>query len=212
MKKISIITSFFCLASLALSAQKNYEYQDTRRKNESFIRLQPRPVRMDVATFALGGISESVGTTPLQKIPFTFISSDSIAFEGQGIKAWVTLAPFNKEAHRLDYDEKYLIRIDRRTYYGNYGTLPETFVSDVKMIIYGDTVAIPKLAYSDLFNVHLSYLDKGIQRSTNAIYRSLDGRYTYLYLFSKDDAGSYEVTWVFDGKKYMRRVLDYDLL
>ncbi|HJY22640.1 MAG TPA: hypothetical protein VJ279_07120, partial [Hanamia sp.] len=58
----ALLFSFFC------SAQSNYDYQDTRRKNESFVRLQPKNVRADVATFALAGISESIGLTPLTKI------------------------------------------------------------------------------------------------------------------------------------------------
>lgn len=129
----------FC--SIWCSAQSNYEYQDYRKKNESFLKSSPRNVRADVATFALGGISESIGTTPLQKISYTSFGKDSMVFEGQGIKAKVKLAPFNKEGHRLDYDEKYLVRIDRKPFYGNYGVIPSTVISDVTLIIYGDTVA-----------------------------------------------------------------------
>lgn len=188
------------------------DYQDTRRKNESFLRLQPKDVRADVATFALSGISESVGALPLQKIPYTFISNNSIAFEGDGIKATIKISPFDPAKHKLNYDEKYLIRIDRKTYYGGYGSMPKTYISNVTMTIGNDTVLIPPVAYSDLYNLNLTYNDKGVKRTTNAIYKSKDGHRIYLYLFSKDNTGSYEVTWIIQDHKYLRRVLDYGFM
>ena len=194
------------------SAQSNYEYQDTRRKNESFVKLQPKNVRADVATFALGGISESVGTIPLKKVSYTSFGNDFMHFEGAGIKASVKSSPFDKTGHRLDYDEKYLTRIDRKPYYGRYGTLPSTHISNVSMIVDGDTVVIPKTAYFDLYNLNLTYSDKGVKRTTNAVYKSNDGHRIYLYLFSKDNTGSYEITWILQDKKYLRRVLDYGIM
>lgn len=200
------------LAPFWCAAQSNYDFQDTRRKNESFNKLQPRNVRADVATFALSGISESVNVDTLHKISYKSFGNDFMNLEGDGIKASVKLAPFDKTKHKLDYDEKYLIRIDRKTYYGNYGNVPFTYISNVSMIIDGDTVVIPKTAYFDLYNLNLTYNDKGVKRTTNAVYKSKDGHHIYLYLFSRDNSGSYEVTWIFQDKKYLRRVLDYGFM
>jgi hypothetical protein len=80
------------------------------------------------------------------------------------------------------------------------------------MIINNDTVFIPPAAYSDLYNLNLTYLDKGVERTTDAVYKSKDGNTIYLYLFSKDKTGSYEVTWIFQNRKYLRRVLDYGFM
>ncbi|MEO6682212.1 MAG: hypothetical protein ABIN48_05245 [Ginsengibacter sp.] len=187
-------------------------YTDTRRNRESFKRLQPKSLRTEVATFALSGISESVGTTPLQKISYTEFGNDFMNFEGEGIKASVKTAPFSEEGRRLDYDDKYLIRIDRKPYYGNYGFVPKTYISDVTLIIDGDTIVVPPVAYSDLYNLNLTYSDKGVRKTTNAIYKSPDGNRIYFYLFSRDNSGSYEVTWIFDNKQYARRVLDYGFM
>ncbi len=188
------------------------DFQDTRKKNESFARLQPKNIRADVATFALAGISESVGALPLQKISYKSFSSDSMTFEGDGIRATIKISPFDPAKHKLSYDEKYLVRIDRKTYYGSYGKIPKTYISNVTMTIGNDTVFIPPTAYSDLHNLNLTYNDKGVKRTTDAIYKSKDGQRVYLYLFSKDNTGSYEVTWIIQDGKYLRRVLDYGLL
>ncbi len=195
-----------------LAQSQDLNFTDSRRKNEGFARLQPKDVRADVATFALAGINESVGALPLQKISYSSLSNDSMSFSGDGIKAVIKISPFDPSKHKLSYDEKYLVRIDKRPYYGGYGSVPKTSVSEVLVIIGNDTVAIPSAAYDDLHNLQFTYSDKGVQRTTNAIYKSKDGHRIYLYLFSKDKTGNYEVTWIFQDKKYVRRVLDYDLL
>jgi hypothetical protein len=133
-------------------------------------------------------------------------------FEGDGIKAIIKTAPFDAAKHKLDYDEKYLIKIDRKTYYGGYGFIPKTYISNVVLTIGSDTVAIPPAAYSDLYNVNLTYMDKGVQRTANGIYRSKDMHKIYLYLFCRDNTGNYEVTWIIQDKKYFRRVIDYGFL
>ncbi|MDP4284990.1 MAG: hypothetical protein Q8891_11230 [Bacteroidota bacterium] len=202
---LGILYGFSCMA-------QGNDYQDTRRKTESFSRLQPKDIRTDVATFALSGISESVGALPLQKISYNTFSKDSMTFEGDGIKATINISNFDPAKHKLTYDEKYLIRINRKTYYGGYGSIPKTYISNVSMTIGNDTVLIPPSAYFDLYNLNLTYNDKGVKRTTNAIYKSKDGHRIYWYLFSKDNTGSYEVTWIIQDHKYLRRVLDYGFM
>lgn len=208
----SVFISIFILYGFSCSAQKYYDYQDTRRKNESFAKLPRTQIRADLATFTLSGIDEAVGKDELQKIPFTNFGSDFMNFEGDNIKASIKLLPFDKTKHKLDYDEKYLIRIDRKPYYGGYGTIPKTYIGNISIIVDKDTVAIPTAAYADLYNVNLTYTDKGTLRSRNGIYKSKDGHRIYLYLFCKDATGSYEVTWIIQDKKYLRRVLDYGFM
>ena len=200
------------LYAISASAQRFYDFQDTRRKNESFAKLPKNEIRADLATFTLSGIDEAVGKEELQKISFSKFGADFMNFEGEGIYAAVNLLPFDKSKHKFDYDEKYLIRIDRKTYYGNYGNMPKMHIGNIMLIIDKDTVVIPPAAYADLYNLNLTYTDKGTLRSRNAIYKSKDGHRIYLYLFCKDDTGSYEVTWIVQDKKYLRRVLDYGFM
>jgi len=202
----------FILYSISSGAQRFYEYQDTRKKNESFAKLPKTEIRMDLATFTLSGISESVGKEELKKIPFNKFGGDYMNFGGDDIKAFIKLSPFDAVKHKLDYDEKYLIRIDKKTYYGDYGNLPKTFISRVIVTIGNDTVAIPAAAYFDLYNLNLTYTEQGTLRSRNGIYKSKDGHRIYVYLFCKDATGSYEVTWIIQDKQYMRRVLDYGFM
>jgi len=197
---------FFCIA------QNNDDFQDTRRKNESFVRLPRNEIRSDLATFTLSGIIEAVGKDELKKVPFTTAGLNLMTIAEDDIKATIQLSPFDKTKHKLDYDEKYLIRIDKKSYYGGYGKIPKTYISRITLTKGRDTLEIPPLAYADLYNVNLTYLDQGVNRSRNAIYESKDGHRIYLYLFCNDMTGSFEVTWIFQDNKYQRRVLDYGFL
>jgi hypothetical protein len=202
---VTIFTSTFS------KAQDN-DMPDTRRKTESFARFHYPEIRADLATFTLAGTSESVGAIPLKKINYSTLTNSTITFDGDGIKAIVKIAPFDPKKHKLIFDEKYLLRIDRRPYYGGYPNVPKTSISTVSVIIDNDTVFIPPIAYSDLFNLNFTYTDNGAERTADAVYISKNGHNVYLYLFSKDNSGSYEVTWIIQDKKYLRRVLDYDLM
>lgn len=205
-------TGFLLCSTLYVAAQSDLDYQDTRKKTESFAKLKTPNLRTDLATFTLAGISESVGMTDLVKIPPSVIGKDFIQFDQDGIKAIIQLAPFDTAGHHFRYDDKYVTRIDKKTYFGNYGYLPKTHIQSISLIMDGDTVEVPSSVYDDLYNVNLTYNYNGTKRTGNAIYFSKTGHLLYLYLLSRDNTGSYEVTWIFQNKKYLRRVLDYDLM
>ena len=202
--------AFTLLTFLGANAQD--DINDTRKKNEGFAKVSQKDLRADLATFTLSGIDESIGKSELQKIAFTSSGANFMTFEGDDIKATVAIAPFDPSKHKLDYDEKTLIKIDKKTYYGGYGAVPKTVISNVTLVIGKDSVAIPSVAYFDLYNLNFTYKDKGTQRTRNAVYKSKDGHKIYLYLLCKDKTGNYEVTWIFQDKKYLRRVLDYGFL
>ena len=205
---------FVCILALGFHgfSQSKDDIPDTRRKTESFIRVPEKEIKADLAYFTMAGIDESVGKGEIAKVPFTSVGTDSMEFTGLNMRAIVKTAKFEPSKHKLIYDEKYLTRIDKKTYYGNYGQLPVKYISKVLVMIGKDTVNIPASSYADLYNLNLSYSDKGKQRSTNGIYLSKDKHTIYFYLFSKDSSGSYEVTWIIRDKKFVRRVLDYGFM
>ncbi|MEP6673793.1 MAG: hypothetical protein ABJA78_01510 [Ferruginibacter sp.] len=206
---VVLLSGLYCQAQYQLDEN----IPDTRNKRESFAKLPKDDVRTDVATFAMSAIDESMGRADLKKITFSSHTPNSMTFEGENVKAVVTTGLFDFNKHKLDYDEKYIIKIDKKTYYGSYPNMPKTTISNITMLIGKDTVAIPQSAYSDLYNLNLTYKDKaGKERSTNMIYFSKFDNRVYLYLFSKDETGSYEVTFVIHAGKYERRILDYGFL
>lgn len=212
--KIRLIVACLLCSSLGM-AQLNEDITDTRNRREGYAKLPKAGIRQELAGFTMSGIEESVGKLPLDKMPYTAQGPNFMRFENENVKAAVTIEAFDASKYKLEYDEKYLVKINKKTYYGGYPNVPKTKVSSVSFIIGKDTVAIPPIAYGDLYNLNLTYKDKGgKERSLNSVYFSKDKRTIYLYLYSKDTTyanASYEVTFVIQDKKYLRRVLDFDI-
>ena len=204
----------FAAFSFAARAQDD-DMPDYRSKKDSYAKMAEKDIKSDLATFTMAGIDESVGKTPLVRIPATNYGNNFMSFEGNNVKVEIKSAPFFPTQHKLDYaDEakKYLVKIDKKAYYGNYGSAPKTQIAAINIIIDKDTVAVPSTAYFDLYNPNFTYSEGGNQKSFNGVYLSPDKRTFYIYMLNRDNNGSYEVTWVIRDKKYLRRVVDYGFL
>lgn len=203
----------FLLGLVSVVCRAQDDFPDFRSKRENFVKMQEKDLRSDLASFAMAGIDESTGKLPLKKIPPKEANINFISFEGNGIEATITTTPFVAASHKLKYfDEKYLVRIDNKPYYGSYGVVPKTSIRSVTVLVNKDTVQIPEAAFADVFNPSFSYSNAGSQKTLDAVYLSGDNRTIYIYLLSKDTNGSYEITWVVRDKKYLRRVVDFGLL
>lgn len=189
------------------------DYPDYRSKKEIFSRIVEKDIRSDIASYSMGGIDESIGKLPLKTIPATGYGSNFISFGNNNIHVTITGGAFDPTKHKLGYfDEKYLVKIDIKSYFGNYGKVPKTTIEKVIVVIDNDTVAIPPAAFSDLYNPIFTVSEGGVQKSNNKVYLSADGRKIYVYMLKQESGGSYEVTWIIQDKKYLRRVVDFGFL
>lgn len=208
-----IISFVLLLMITGVSFGQDGDRPDYRSKKDNFSRIVEKDIRSDIASFSMGGIDESVGKLPLKTLPITGFGNDFITFAGNNIQVKVTSAPFDKTKHKLGfYEDNYLVKIDNKPYFGDYGKVPKTTVSNVTVIIDKDTVAIPPAAYNDLCNPIFSFYDHGVQKTQDKVYLSADGHKVYVYLLKQESGGSYEVTWVIQDKKYVRRVVDFGFL
>lgn len=189
------------------------DYPDYRSKKEMFTRILEKDIRADIASFAFGGLDESIGKLPLKTIPVSSVSANSISFMQDQVQVTVKSETFDATKHKLSYyDGKYLVRIDNKPYFGDYGKVPKTCISEVTVIIDRDTIQVPQTALSDLCNPVFSTSQNGVQQTNNKVYVSNDGRKVYVYLLKQERGGSYEVTWVIQDKKYLKRVVDFGFL
>lgn len=195
---------------ISLLAQ-DLPYPDYRTKRESFNKLTDKLLRADLASFAIGGLDESMGKLPLRKVPPSAYDRKSISFKDEKVEVKISTGPFDPKGKKILLAEEYVVKINNKPFYGSYGQLPKTAILEVKVLWGKDTVSIPATAFNDLFDPNFTYRDKnGVERTGCALYYSADGSRLYLYLLSRDDMGSYEVTWVVDKGVYARRVLDYN--
>lgn len=195
--------------SVACLAQED-AFPDYRSKKESVLRMQEKNIRAEIVTFALAGIDERIGRPPLKAIPPVAYGSNYLVFQGDNIKVTITAGSFDSSKHKLRYyDEKYLVRIDGKPYFGNYGSMPQKTIAGVTVLLGKDTVAIPPEAYADLYSPDFVYTDaSGTIRTHDGVYLSADGHRIYIYMLNDEAKGHYEVTWVIQDKKYLRRVVD----
>ncbi len=203
---------FFVLISSVLvsNAQDVPDFPDYRNKKESFAKVSEKYIKADLASFTIGGLDESIGKTPLKKIsPFAY-TRHMMNFKQDDITVTVTTVPFSATGKKIQKVGEHVVKIDGKPFYGSFGQMPITAIESVKVIWGKDTIEIPKIAYFDLYNLNFTYKDKaGTERTSNGVYFSPDGKRMYIYMLSKNEEGSYEVTWVIEDKKYFRRVLDW---
>jgi hypothetical protein len=207
--RLLLFVLFICL-SVYNYAQD--EMPDYRSKRESFSKMQEKEIRSDLASFTMAGVDESVGKQPLQSIPVTEYGDNFIAFEQGNIKVNITAEPFFASKHKLGYSDKYLVKIDNKPFYGDYGKVPSTAIKNVSVIMDRDTIPIPAAAFADLYNPIFTYNEGGTEKSYNSVFLSPDKRKVYIYMLKRETGGSYEVTWVIQDKTYLRRVVDYGFL
>ncbi len=204
------------LLAANISFAQNDDFPDYRGKREAFLKVQEKEIRTDLASFSMGGLDESIGKLPLKSIPVTEMKENSISFKGNGMEVNIQAGFFEPAKHKIFYynnpdnNTKYVVRIDNKGFYGNYGQMPKTTIERVTVLINGDTVAIPQAAYADLFNPVFYTHKDGEAKTRNNVFMSNDGKRIYVYMIREDfNGGSYEVTWVIQDKKYFKRVVDF---
>ena len=186
---------------------------DYRSNKENVLRMREKDLRAEVTSFTFAGIEEAMGKTPPPSLKPTSYNNQEIFFKGNDLVVSVKKAPFVKESAKLEfYDEKHLVKINKKPFYGSFAKVPFTRIESVTVLYKDDTIAIPPAAYMDLYNPTFTYDGKdGGAKSLNSIYFSPNGRNIYIYLLNRNGKDSYEVTWIIQDGKYVRRVLDYGM-
>lgn len=206
----TLIVLFFTVTVFSVSAQD--DVPDFRSKRDNFKKIIDKDLRSDLARFTLGGLDESLGKEPLKDMPIKSCDKNSIVFANDSMQVIIKSEAFEPSKHKLQYYEKYVIKIDNKAYYGSFGKPPKQIISNVLIITGRDTIAIPTVALSDLYDPAFCYTDAQSKnlKSHCGVYFSADMKRIYIYMLNNESAGGYEVTWILQDKKYARRALDYE--
>ena len=208
MRRISLLC-FLCWQTLIAPAQ-DAAFTDYRKKAENFSKISDKDIRSDLASFTIGGIVESLDKQPLQQVPPTKLDNRTLTYANNHIVVTIVSSAFDTAHHKFTYEGRYLVKIDGKPYYGNYTKIPQTRFASVTALVDKDTIEIPQSALSDLYNPGFTFRDaSGTLRSNDGVFLSADKRRIYIYMLNRDDTGSYEVTWIIQDKKYLRRVIDF---
>ena len=205
----------FCFTLVAVCfvcRAQDDDMPDFRSKRDNLLKIQEKDVQSDVSTFTMAGIDINMGKLPLRSLSVSDFAENYLKFDSGNIKVTITSMPFFAGKHKLQYVDKYLARIDNKGYFGSYSKVPKKAIQSVSVIIDNDTVAIPPAAYNDLFEPSFIYNEGGERKSYDGVYFSANNKNMYIYMLCNDSMGGYEVTWVMQDKKYLRRIVDYNIL
>jgi len=202
-----LLLTFFSRIAFA----QDDEIPTYHNKWESFAKLKETDIRADLASFTLGGIDEGTGKQPLPYIPVTNYSDNFIEFAQDNIHIRITAERFQQSKHKVQYIDQYVVRVDNKAFYGVDGQMPSKAIASVAVLIGDDSVYIPPAAFSDIFEPRFCGTDvsSGKISCNTRVYLSNDKRKIYIYMLNSSGKGGYEVTWVIEDKKYLKRVIDY---
>jgi hypothetical protein len=207
----TVVAFLFVLASVQAMAQ-DLDFADFRSKKDNFSKISDKDIRADVASFALAAVDESIGKAQLPSLPVLDYGPNFIQYGNDKIKVVIRTGIFLPKKHKLMMQEGHLLRIDGKPYYGGvYGQPPHTTIDSVTVIVDKDTVAVPAVAYNDLYDPKFGFNQNGATRSRNGVFLSNDKHTFYIYMLNIDNKGS-EYTWVIRDKQYLRRVVDFGFL
>ncbi|WP_276483910.1 hypothetical protein [Paraflavitalea pollutisoli] len=206
-----IFLPLFLLISTICLAQDE-EFRDFRNRKDNFNKISQKDIRADISNFTMAGIDESISKLGLKTVPVKSFGSDYMTFDNGNIKVTIKTGVFNETKHKIMLEEKHVVKIDGKPYYGNYGEMPRITIEEVFVMVGKDTVQIPKTAYFDLYEPAFFYTDKdGTSKTRNGVFLSNDGNTFYIYMLNTNHKGN-EYTWVIRNKQFLRRVVDFDVL
>jgi hypothetical protein len=144
----------------------------------------------------------------LSELRCSFQNKRSIVFKEHRLLVSVEIDTFISSGHHLEYSGKELYKIDGNHFWGTDGTIPNSEISLILIILNNDSISIPVNAYNDLFNPNLCYTEANKIQCYTTLFRSKNKKRMYLTMLNSDGAGAYFVCWVFQNGKYLTRIVD----
>ena len=202
---------FLLLCSLTHFSFAQDDIPDYKTRKDNFSKMMEKDVRADVSQFTFGGISESLTKHKLDELPVASVEEDQIIFSDSLVTVQINAGIFDPTKHKVAwFDDKYAVKLDNHGFWGTENKVPKRTIESVVAIFGKDTVAVPASALADLYEPRLYYTDaKDNTKSYCHVYMSADKRKYYIYMVNGEGSGRYEVTWVIQDKKYLRRVVDW---
>lgn len=126
-------------------------------------------------------------------------------FEQGKLKVKIEIEPFQIEGRELTYkeyskDERYLIEIDGKNYWGTDGGMPREQYRKITVQQGGKTISLPDSALENLFN-------PGLYPGNTKVTLNPKDNAIYITSFNSDGAGGYVVAFVIEGGKYKSRAV-----
>lgn len=145
----------------------------------------------------------------LQKIKLAVSEPNCSTYKSDSLLLSICRQPFDRSKHHIQYDGRFVSKIDNKHPYGVDGALPKHEIKSIILKIGTTQISIPKSAYQNLFEPSLLPREQA-GLGDLSLYRSKDGKRLYIMMQNSDGAGFYIVTFIIVGKKYYDRKIEDD--
>jgi len=141
--------------------------------------------------------------TDFTNIPLKSNLNGKVKLENGNVKIEISETKFIKEKHKLKFyknEKTQLDKIDNLQIFGTDGNIPKREYKSIQIEINNVKIELPNIALKNLYEPSL-YNSKA----------SYDEKNDILYILSSnsDGAGSYEIIWIIEKKKYKNRIEAY---
>ncbi|CAN5698131.1 hypothetical protein BH10BAC2_BH10BAC2_14740 [soil metagenome] len=227
LKRRLFVYAFISLALIFVSAQTSLSQTnaipDTKGDRESFMQLSDGVIKREIVSFNITGSldSETSGfaKTQMTEIPLRNCTDSSTTFQKGDIIATdilvsISSTGFDTAGHKLTYADsshQFLLLIDDKPIWGTDGGVPKEKIASVRFIHVKYQLILPHSAIAGLYEPNFCYNQKAREKPAETfckVFQSADKRRVYIYMLNGDGAGGYEVTWIIEDSKYLKRVVD----
>lgn len=136
-------------------------------------------------------------------IPLKSNLNEKVKLENENVKIEISETKFIKENHKLKFYKnnlKQLDEIDNLQIFGTDGNIPKREYKSIQIEINKVKIELPNVALKNLYEPSL-YNSKANYDEKNDI--------LYVLSSNSDGAGSYEIIWIIEKKKYKYRIEAY---
>jgi hypothetical protein len=193
--------------------QINTDIQSVKN-NESFMNLIDGVIKREIAFFSIKA-STSSGSFPkikVNEIPLVYCKDSLAEFSEKGTRVFIFTTKFDTTGHKfryIDSQKLHPIGIKNNPLWGSDGKVPK---GKIKSIVYQHEnyqKYLPDSAFSGLYEPNLYNKANEKQATIDCkVFRSEDGRRSYIYMLIGYKTGRHEVIWVIQRGKYYTRVID----
>ena len=141
--------------------------------------------------------------TDFTNIPLKSNISGKVKLENENVKIEISETKFIKEKHKLKFyknKKTQLDKIDNLQIFGTDGNIPKREYKSIQIEINNVKIGLPNIALKNLYEPSL-YNSKANYDEKNDV--------LYILSSNSDGAGSYEIIWIIEKKKYKNRIEAY---
>ena len=120
----------------------------------------------------------------------------------ENVKIEIRGTYFMREKHKLTFykNTNQLDKIDGLKIFGTDGNIPNKEYKSIKIEISNRKITLPNVALKNLYEPNLLFAGANYDEKNDIL---------YIYSSNSDGAGSYEVIWVIEKKKFKERIEAY---